>query len=108
LLILSQRAHRWRSYVLSVAWLTAVTFITSWSHFGLDELGYNALANPLNPVHNPLTRSVQALFFNDRFISEATIANLIVLAYLGFVALRANRRPETADEAPELMRAPAM
>jgi hypothetical protein len=107
LLILSQRAYSARAYFINVGWLSLVTLITSWSHFGLDELGSNSLANPLNPVHNPLTRAIQALFFDDRFITEATVINLIVLVYLGFTALRQQRRPRTVEDVSELVQATA-
>jgi hypothetical protein len=107
MLILCRRSFRNLSYYLSVVWLSTVTLVTSWSHFGQDLLGSNAVTNPLNPLNSVLTRAVQNLFFNDRFITEATVANLIVLAYLGFVALKRNTTNQAIDERTDLTHAPA-
>jgi len=74
-------------YALSVSWLTAVTLITSWSHFGIDVLGNLATTQPLNPQHNPITQALLTLFANDRFITEASAMNLLILVLAGITAV---------------------
>src|SRR5439155_12593972 len=88
LLILSRYAFKKWFYLLSVLWLTFVTVVTAWSHLGLDMLGYHATSNALNPVNSPLTRAILTLFLNDRFISAATVANILVFLSVGFYAIR--------------------
>jgi hypothetical protein len=88
LLILCRQSFRSGLYYASVAWLTVVTLVTSWSHFGLDEFGYHLLTNPLNPATNSLSRTVIDLFSNDRFITVGTVANIIVLVVLAVTAIR--------------------
>jgi hypothetical protein len=95
LVIACRHAFRTGFYLWSVGWLSLVVFVSAWSHFGLDVLGYHAILNPLNPATNPVTRGVQALFFSDRLITSGTLANIFVLVFLGFYAIRGTPPPVT-------------
>jgi hypothetical protein len=104
ILLLCRRSLRYRFYLPSVGWLTFVILVTAWSHFGLDVLGYQAVLNPLNPVHNEATRAIQALFFDDRFITLATVANVMLLVLLGFFAIKGAAPQIGSDEHQETRR----
>jgi hypothetical protein len=84
LIILCVNSYRSTQYLLSVAWLTFVVFVTSWSHLSIDV----PVFVPINPANSAITRALLQLFIDDRFITFGAIANLLVLVFLSIAALK--------------------
>jgi Gpi18-like mannosyltransferase len=100
-LILCRKSFRTPFYLVSIVWLTLVTLLTAWSHFAQDLFGNLAVLNPLNPTNSALTRTIEAIFRDDRVITTATVANLAVLVCVGIFAYTAQRIHASTPSEPQ-------
>jgi len=91
LFILSRKHWDAPMYAWIVSCLSAITLLTAYGHLGLDALGNGVKASLLNPTNNGMSHIVFSLFSDDRIITAGTIANVLILAMLGAVALRGIR-----------------
>jgi hypothetical protein len=85
-LLLSRRWMGKTAYFYAAAIWTVTTFVPMFGDMGLaiSATDYPLLA----PARNALTRSVVELYVWDRFITLSVVANICVVVWLGWVALR--------------------
>jgi Gpi18-like mannosyltransferase len=88
LVILCRRSLKDIVYFSSVAALTVIVLVTSWSHFAIDIIGNLAVGQPLYPKNNAVTRFFLSLFTDDRFITAGSLTNIIILGVLAVMVVR--------------------
>jgi len=87
LVILCRGSLRNALYYCIVALLTLTTLVSTYGSLGFATSQVEQLAPRLFYGNNPVTRFMMDLFAADWFITVASIANLLVLACLAWVAL---------------------
>src|SRR5438270_14051977 len=92
--------RRWignTSYVYVVVTWTVTTFVTMYGDMGL---WMSAIEYPrLTATNNAVTKFITGLYTADRFITVGTFANICVVIWLAYLALRSPGSPKAAAPA---------
>jgi hypothetical protein len=90
-------------YLAIVGLLTLTTFVSLYGSLGVALASAPEFGPPLDPRTNSVTRLFIALYQSDRFITLATLANvvsLLILAIVAFRRLKGRTAPRVAEPEP--------